>query len=98
MEGVSRIQSDPIRDGRNIGIVRSDLYGKLDAMEVAKEKAKALDLPIRFVKWNSDPYKETGDAILLIEESRVNLDMQHGGMNLLVRSWRFSNPIPKELE
>ncbi len=88
----------PIRNGKNIGIIRSDLLNKIDGMELAKERAKTLGLPIRFVRWDSNPDNEPGDAVLLIEELRVNLDMAHGGSNQLVREWRFSNPIPNDLK
>jgi hypothetical protein len=86
----------PIRNGRNIGIVTSDMYNKLDGMEVAKLQSKSHDLPIRFVRWDAKWENEPGDAVLLIQELRVNL-AGNGGYNKLVHEWRFESPIPEDL-
>jgi hypothetical protein len=87
----------PIRNGRNIGIIRSDRFTKIEGMEEAKRQSKNMGLPIQFVRWDVKPGCEKGDAILLIQELRATTDLAHGGSNQLIHEWRFSNPMPKNL-
>jgi hypothetical protein len=83
----------PIRNGRNIGIIRSDRFTKIEGMKEAKRQSKNTGLPIQFVRWDVKPGYEKGDAILLIQELRAATDLARGGSNQLIHEWRFSNPM-----